>query len=103
MAKASELGEVKTRLCPPLPVEDAARLYRSSLLDKKVRGVSSAEPDPGTRRAVPPLEPWYDADTAGDLVRLATGLDERGADLPPRHTRRLPRETGRIFGSSGRI
>jgi len=223
MAKASEPGQVKTRLCPPLSVEDAARLYRSFLLDKieQVRGVSSAEPvvayapdsaaplfeslapalrlvpqgggdlsarlvsvleclfgegfeaavvmdsdtptlpsrcleravasvasgahdlvlgpsedggyyliglrrlhralldgmpwstpavleeTLGRARAlgleVTQLEPWYDVDTAADLVRLATDLDEGGTDLPRLHTRRLLRETGRIFVSGGRI
>jgi hypothetical protein len=34
MAKAPEPGEVKTRLCPPLSLDEAARLYRCFLLDK---------------------------------------------------------------------
>lgn len=34
MAKAPTPGEVKTRLCPPLSYDDAARLYRCFLLDK---------------------------------------------------------------------
>ena len=34
MAKAPSAGEVKTRLCPPLSVAEAAELYRAFLLDK---------------------------------------------------------------------
>jgi uncharacterized protein len=34
MAKAPRAGEVKTRLCPPLSLSDAAELYRRFLLDK---------------------------------------------------------------------
>src|SRR5712691_4675479 len=34
MAKAPRAGEVKTRLCPPLSLADAAELYRRFLLDK---------------------------------------------------------------------
>jgi len=41
MAKAPEPGRVKTRLCPPLAVDEAAALYRAFLLDKveQVRGL----------------------------------------------------------------
>src|SRR5206468_1733068 len=34
MAKAPRAGDVKTRLCPPLTVAEAADLYRAFLLDK---------------------------------------------------------------------
>lgn len=49
------------------------------------------------------LEPWYDVDTGADLVRLVSDLGGGGDDTPPRHTRRLLRESGRIFVSGGRI
>src|SRR6266545_1777999 len=44
MAKAPRAGEVKTRLCPPLSLADAAELYRRFLLDKieQVRALSMA-------------------------------------------------------------
>ena len=223
MAKAPEPGQVKTRLCPPLSAQDAARLYRSFLMDKiaQVRGVSGAEPvvayapegaaalfaglapdfqlvpqgdgdlsarlvavfgrlfavgfgavvvtdsdtptlpSPCLERAVASmtsgehdlvlgpsqdggyyliglrglhhalfagmpwstpvvleetleraralglevalLEPWYDVDTGADLARLVSDLDGGGEDIPPRHTRQLLREKGRIFVSGGRI
>jgi hypothetical protein len=46
MAKAPQAGEVKTRLCPPLTSEEAARLYRCFLLDKiaQVRALRAASP-----------------------------------------------------------
>src|SRR5438552_9680100 len=44
MAKAPRAGEVKTRLCPPLSLADAAELYRRFLLDKieQVRSLRTA-------------------------------------------------------------
>jgi len=46
MAKAPRVGEVKTRLCPPLAPAEATELYRAFLLDKieQVRGLRSAIP-----------------------------------------------------------
>ena len=44
MAKAPRGGEVKTRLCPPLSLTEAAELYRRFLLDKieQVRALRTA-------------------------------------------------------------
>src|SRR5213592_2319677 len=44
MAKAPRAGEVKTRLCAPLSLTDAAELYRRFLLDKieQVRSLRTA-------------------------------------------------------------
>src|SRR5260370_12670370 len=44
MAKAPRAGEVKTRLCPPLSLADAAELYCRFLLDKieQVRSLRAA-------------------------------------------------------------
>jgi hypothetical protein len=39
-AKAPIAGQVKTRLCPPLSLEEAAELYRCFLLDTVARAVS---------------------------------------------------------------
>lgn len=46
MAKAPRVGEVKTRLCPPLSPPEAAALYRGFLLDKieQVRGLREISP-----------------------------------------------------------
>ena len=46
MAKAPRAGAVKTRLCPPLSLADAAALYRCFLLDKieQVRSLRTACP-----------------------------------------------------------
>lgn len=79
MAKAPAAGAVKTRLAPPLTVADAARLYRSFLLDKieQVRALRHAH----TVVAYTPAE-------AGETFeRLAPGfelLPQRGPDLGAR-------------------
>jgi len=79
MAKAPEAGQVKTRLCPPLSLEDAAQLYRCFLMDKitQVRGVPAAEPVLA-----------YAPGAAADLFELlAPGfrlLPQRGGDLTSR-------------------
>jgi rSAM/selenodomain-associated transferase 1 len=46
MAKAPQPGQVKTRLCPPLSLGEAAQLYRCFLLDKiaQVNGLQGAAP-----------------------------------------------------------
>ena len=46
MAKAPRAGEVKTRLCPPLSLQDAAALYRCFLLDSitKISQIEAATP-----------------------------------------------------------
>lgn len=42
-AKAPIVGQVKTRLCPPLSLEEAAELYRCFLLDTAARAMSLPE------------------------------------------------------------
>jgi rSAM/selenodomain-associated transferase 1 len=46
MAKMPQVGEVKTRLCPPLTPEEATELYRCFLIDKiaQVRALKAAHP-----------------------------------------------------------
>jgi uncharacterized protein len=46
MAKAPVSGQVKTRLCPPLSLDEAARLYQCFLEDKiaQVLGIQGVEP-----------------------------------------------------------
>jgi rSAM/selenodomain-associated transferase 1 len=46
MAKAPVSGQVKTRLCPPLSLDEAARLYQCFLEDKiaQVLGIHGVEP-----------------------------------------------------------
>jgi hypothetical protein len=79
MAKAPRLGEVKTRLCPPLSPAEAAALYRCFLLDKieQVRALKEAHPavayTPPEGRAI--------------FEELAPGFTlvlQRGADLGTR-------------------
>jgi hypothetical protein len=46
VAKAPAAGQVKTRLCPPLSLDEAARLYQCFLEDKiaQVLGIHGVEP-----------------------------------------------------------
>ena len=79
MAKAPEAGQVKTRLCPPLSLEEAAQLYRCFLMDKiaQVRGVTAAEP----------VLAYAPEGAAGIFEVLAPGfrlLPQRGGDLASR-------------------
>ena len=79
MAKAPRVGEVKTRLCPPLSPAEAAALYRCFLLDKidQVRALKEAHPavayTPAEGRAV------FEALAPGFTLVL-----QRGADLGAR-------------------
>jgi glycosyltransferase A (GT-A) superfamily protein (DUF2064 family) len=126
MAKAPASGYVKTRLCPPLSLEEAAQLYQCFLEDKiaQVRSVQGVELvvayapenaaatfaptvlEEALRRArdlrlrVVQLAPWYDVDTGADLARLMSEL-EAGGGQGPAHTRRLLLSMGRIFVSGG--
>jgi hypothetical protein len=80
MAKDPRAGQVKTRLCPPLSPEMAARLYRCFLLDvlDLVGGVSGVDPlvaytPPGARAVF------------AQLTRGRFGLvPQEGADLGAR-------------------
>jgi len=79
MAKAPEVGQVKTRLCPPLSQGDAAELYRCFLLDKiaQAREVVGAEP----------VLAYAPAHAAAAFETLAPGftlVPQRGADLTAR-------------------
>jgi len=90
MAKAPEAGQVKTRLCPPLSLEDAAQLYRCFLMDKiaQVRGIPAAEP----------ILAYVPTDAAGIFEALAPGfrlLPQLGAGL----TARLVSVLEELFGA----
>ena len=79
MAKAPRAGEVKTRLCPPLSLVDAAELYRRLLLDKieQVRSLRTASLaiayTPGEARA------FFEEVAPGFVL-----VPQRGADLGDR-------------------
>jgi rSAM/selenodomain-associated transferase 1 len=79
MAKAPRAGEVKTRLCPPLSLGDAAELYRRFLLDKidQVRALGTASP----------AIAYTPAEARALFEELAPGfvlVSQRGADLGDR-------------------
>lgn len=79
MAKAPRAGEVKTRLCPPLSLAEAAALYRRFLLDKieQVRALRTASP----AIAYTPTEgrAFFEEAAPGFLL-----VSQRGADLGDR-------------------
>jgi uncharacterized protein len=79
MAKAPRAGEVKTRLCPPLSLADAAELYARLLLDKieQVRSLKAAT----LAIAYAPAEARaFFEEVAPDFVLVG----QRGADLGER-------------------
>jgi uncharacterized protein len=80
MAKDPRPGRVKTRLCPPLTLDTAARLYRCFLLDvlDAVAGV------PG----VDPVVAYTPPEARQEFVRISNGafrlVPQEGADLGAR-------------------
>jgi rSAM/selenodomain-associated transferase 1 len=91
-AKAPRPGAVKTRLCPPLTLEQAAELYAHLLAD-----VLAASAEIAARLA---LEPWLAVHPPEACAELARGaprayrvVAQRGAGLGPRMARAV-REAG---------
>ncbi len=79
MAKAPRAGEVKTRLCPPLSLADAAELYRRFLLDK-IEQVTSL-------RTASLAIAYTPAEARAFFEEVAPGfvlVPQRGADLGDR-------------------
>jgi uncharacterized protein len=76
MAKAPLAGDVKTRLCPPLTVAEAAELYRAFLLDK-IEQVRSLEAAGHAIAFTPERERGIFEGLAPDF----TLIPQRGADL----------------------
>src|SRR5437867_10640190 len=79
MAKAPQGGEVKTRLCPPLSLADAAELYRRFLLDKieQVKALRTASPAPASTPAE--ARAFFEEVAPGFVL-----VPQRGADLGDR-------------------
>ncbi|OGB93002.1 MAG: hypothetical protein A2Z31_07850, partial [candidate division NC10 bacterium RBG_16_65_8] len=80
MAKDPRAGQVKTRLCPPLTPETAARLYRCFLSD--VLDLVAGVPE------VDPVVAFSPPEAHGEFARLAPGrfrlVPQAGADLGAR-------------------
>src|SRR5436190_2285167 len=81
MAKAPRAGEVKTRLTPPLPAEDAAALYHAFLRDKIEQVRALARVRPAIVFAPAAAEPFFRA-----LAPDFSLVPQRGADLGERIT-----------------
>jgi len=82
MAKAPRVGAVKTRLCPPLRVPEAAELARCFLLDAvdRVRSIAGAGP----------IMAYAPAEARGEFEVAAPGftlIPQRGDDLGERQAR----------------
>jgi uncharacterized protein len=93
MAKAPRAGEVKTRLCPPLSLVDAAELYRRLLLDK-IEQVSSL-------RMASLAIAYTPAEARAFFEEVAPGfvlVPQRGADLGDR----LANSLGELLGQGHR-
>jgi len=80
MAKDPRAGQVKTRLCPPLTPETAARLYQCFLAD--VLDLAAGVP------GVDPVVAFSPADAHQEFTRLTAGrfrlIPQAGADLGAR-------------------
>jgi uncharacterized protein len=76
MAKAPRAGEVKTRLCPPLSLADAAELYRRFLLDK-IEQVATLKAASLAIAYTPPEARAFFEEVAPGFVLV----QQRGADL----------------------
>ncbi len=80
MAKDPRAGHVKTRLCPPLDPDTAARLYRAFLLD--VLDLVAGVPD------VYPVVAYTPPEARQEFARLTDGrfhlIPQEGADLGAR-------------------
>jgi rSAM/selenodomain-associated transferase 1 len=79
MAKAPQMGQVKTRLCPPLSLAEAAQLYRCFLLDT-IANIQTLE-------AVSPViayAPTSSRTLFEDLTPDFTLIPQQGTDLGTR-------------------
>lgn len=79
MAKAPRAGEVKTRLCPPLTLAEAAELYRCFVLDtvERLRQLDAMQP---VMAYTPPASRvWFE-----QLVPDFLLMPQQGADLGAR-------------------
>jgi rSAM/selenodomain-associated transferase 1 len=79
MAKAPQVGDVKTRLCPPLTFEAAAALYRGFLLDTIAKIASLDRAQPVMSYAPASGEMFF-----SELVPDWTRLPQDGVDLGAR-------------------
>lgn len=79
MAKAPRAGEVKTRLCPPLSLADAAELYRRFLLDKIEQITSLRTASPAIAYTPTEARAFFEEVAPGFVL-----VPQRGADLGER-------------------
>lgn len=79
-AKQPVAGQVKTRLCPPLSPESAARLYEAMLLDIADQRAGGADVDLAVCFTPTDARPWFARHLPADYALTA----QRGASLGER-------------------
>lgn len=77
MAKAPRAGAVKTRLCPPLTLSEAAELSRCFLLDTVARVRQLATAQPVLAYTPPASRAWFEA-LAPDFLLMPQQGDDLG-------------------------
>jgi rSAM/selenodomain-associated transferase 1 len=81
MAKASQPGEVKTRLCPPLSHRQAAELYQCFLLDKVAQVNALPRVSPVISYTPTGSRAWFEALTPPHFRLIPQRGDDLGARL----------------------
>ena len=96
MAKVPIAGAVKTRLCPPLRLEEAAELARCFLLDR----VEQLADVPGSDRLVAFTPPEDEAELRALVPPGVRIVPQRGADLGARMSGLLADLLGKGYGGA---
>jgi rSAM/selenodomain-associated transferase 1 len=81
MAKAPRVGEVKTRLCPPLSLAEAAELYRCFLLDKIAQVNALQRATPAVSYSPSDAKQWFEDVTPSHFLLIPQRGDDLGARI----------------------
>jgi uncharacterized protein len=81
MAKAPRAGEVKTRLCPPLSLAEAAELYRCFLLDKIAQVNALQRATPVVSYSPSDARQWFEDVTPAHFLLIPQLGDDLGARI----------------------
>jgi rSAM/selenodomain-associated transferase 1 len=81
MAKTPRAGEVKTRLCPPLSLAEAAELYRCFLLDKIAQVNALQRATPVVSYSPTDAKQWFEDLTPSHFLLIPQRGDDLGARI----------------------
>jgi rSAM/selenodomain-associated transferase 1 len=81
MAKTPRAGEVKTRLCPPLSLAEAAELYRCFLLDKIAQVNALQRATPVVSYTPSDAKQWFEDLTPSHFLLIPQRGDDLGARI----------------------